>query len=128
MHVTSWPSDSSVGGQPPLSSIVARLKELFLSNLILASPLSVFSKSQNIDIQMHLLHLRGAILPHIDNLDASGSMIMGVSLGSPRVMRMVRRDTRQSDSLRAFEILLLPGSVYIQRYVKSLSSCLRLEN
>lgn len=95
-------------------------------------------------MQTHLLHLstNGAIAPHVDNVDASGSIIMGVSLGSPRVLRMVRRASRPVSGVEgrhasphssetelgsdeestgkvstatAFEVLLSPGSVYIQR-------------
>lgn len=93
---------------------------------------------------------RGAIGPHVDNVDASGSIIMGVSLGAPRVLRMVQRafrpvsgsgmTGRHSDasspglegepgtavdhagSKAAFEVLLAPGSVYIQRLVHGLSA------
>ena len=50
-------------------------------------------------------------------------MIMGVSLGAPRVMRVVRRTHDQERNCvkgthvpSAFEVLLLPGSVYVQRY------------
>lgn len=44
---------------------------------------------------------------------------MGVSLGATRVMRMARRSDNlgDGDTLRAFEVLLLPGSVYFQRFV-----------
>lgn len=63
------------------------------------------------DIQMHLLHLAsiGEIHPHVDNLEASGSWILGVSLGSPRVLRL------ESEGCEPFEVLLPSGSVYVQR-------------
>lgn len=63
------------------------------------------------DIQMHLLHLAttGEIHPHVDNLEASGSWILGVSLGSPRFLRL------ESEGCEPFEVLLPSGSVYVQR-------------
>jgi len=68
--------------------------------------------------QTHLLHLAsdGEILPHIDNTDASGSWILGLSLGSDRVLRMesVEADSDCSAS-HTFDITLPSGSVYIQR-------------
>ena len=65
------------------------------------------------DIQTHILHLAsdGEILPHIDNLQASGTWILGVSLGAERIMRMEGTDGR-TDS---FDVLLPSGSVYLQR-------------
>lgn len=65
------------------------------------------------DIQMHLLHLAttGEIHPHVDNLEASGSWILGVSLGSPRFLRL------ESEGCEPFEVLLPSGSVYVQRCV-----------
>jgi hypothetical protein len=67
-------------------------------------------------LQTHVLHLAtdGEILPHVDNLDASGSIILGVSLGSPRLLRL------EIDSGEVYEHLLEPGSCYIQRYANSL--------
>lgn len=49
---------------------------------------------------------------------------MGVSLGSSRVLRMYKRNTdTSSSSLNEFEVLLLPGSVYIQRCVPKDGPC-----
>ncbi|KAF8317384.1 hypothetical protein DL93DRAFT_2077013 [Clavulina sp. PMI_390] len=142
MHLTSWPDDMTIAselGPPPettplpsLSSIVDRLRSLFLQH----APPAPSSDSPSA-IQTHLLHLSstGAIGPHVDNIGASGSIIMGVSLGSPRILRLVRRPSgspvhldgasgRHVETSRAgsgnsqmpmFEALLLPGSVYIQR-------------
>jgi len=92
MRLTSWPEDGFVG----LTSVLKRLYDL--------------CPSQN--IQIHLLHLasRGFILPHIDNTDASGSWILGVSLGAQRLLRLESRDNALS------ELLLPSGSVYLQRY------------
>lgn len=115
MHAGSWPADATISSpnMPSLSSIINRLQALFHSHLEheIGSP--------TVETQTHLLHLKGAILPHVDNIDASGSMIMGVSLGAPRVLRMTRRTEglRDSDTLRDFQALLIPGSVYIQRLV-----------
>ncbi|KAH9079443.1 hypothetical protein EDB83DRAFT_2540098 [Lactarius deliciosus] len=68
--------------------------------------------------QTHLLHLAsdGEILPHIDNIDASGSWILGVSLGSDRVLRMESVEADSDCSPRhTFDVTLPSGSVYIQR-------------
>ncbi|KAJ7261324.1 hypothetical protein B0H12DRAFT_347990 [Mycena haematopus] len=90
MHLTSWPSDVP-------ASISKRLDSLFPSQ----------------DVQTHLLHLasNGEILPHIDNLSASGSWILGVSLGAERLLHIEPRDGN-GDS---FQVPLPSGSVYIQR-------------
>ncbi|KAI9446426.1 hypothetical protein H4582DRAFT_560246 [Lactarius indigo] len=69
--------------------------------------------------QTHLLHLAsdGEILPHVDNVDASGSWILGVSLGSDRVLRMESVEADSDCSPRhTFDITLPSGSVYIQRH------------
>ncbi|GAA95467.1 uncharacterized protein L969DRAFT_92599 [Mixia osmundae IAM 14324] len=60
---------------------------------------------------MHLLHLSssGRIDPHVDNIEASGGLLAGLSLGSERVMHL----ERSKDD--AFSVLLPPGSLYIQR-------------
>lgn len=100
MHLTSWPTEDV----PELSPILNRLHSLL--------------PTQN--TQTHLLHLgsNGEILPHIDNLGASGSWILGVSLGATRILRMNGRD---NDS---FDVLLPSGSVYMQR-LQSVSPPLR---
>jgi len=68
--------------------------------------------------QTHLLHLAsdGEILPHIDNVGASGSWILGVSLGSERTLRMesVEGDVDRTPK-HAFNVSLSSGSVYIQK-------------
>jgi len=89
MHITSWPPDV-----PGLTPLLDRLRALC------PSP----------ETQTHILHLasNGEILPHIDNPQASGTWILGVSLGAERIMRM--EDTHDS-----FDVLLPSGSVYIQR-------------
>jgi alkylated DNA repair protein alkB family protein 7 len=60
----------------------------------------------------HLLHLspKGAILPHVDNLEASGSVILGLSLGAERTMRLKKKDGEGG-----WELRLPSGSVYLQR-------------
>lgn len=66
----------------------------------------------------HLLHLAsdGEIRPHVDNTDASGSWILGVSLGSDRVLRMETVEADSDCSARhTFDVTLPSGSVYIQR-------------
>ena len=60
----------------------------------------------------HLLHLapKGSILPHVDNLEASGSVILGLSLGAERTMRLKKKAGEGG-----WEIRLPSGSVYLQR-------------
>ncbi|KIJ44239.1 hypothetical protein M422DRAFT_168295, partial [Sphaerobolus stellatus SS14] len=67
MHATSWPED------PALISVLNRLYSL----------LPTIPKE---NVQAHILHLAssGHILPHVDNLQASGSWIAAVSLGGGR--------------------------------------------
>lgn len=92
IHLTAWPQD--ILG---LSPILDRLHSLLPTQ---------------VDIQTHLLHLAsdGRILPHIDNADASGTWIFGVSLGSERILRMIGPDISEN-----FDVLLPSGSVYLQR-------------
>lgn len=103
MHLTSWSEDHN----PGLSLILARLQGLY------PTP----------NIQTHLLHLssEGEILGHVDNIEASGSWILGVSLGAERILRM----ESTSDPEDSFEVLLGSGSVYLQMQV--LSVCIELE-
>ncbi|GLB35086.1 putative 2OG-Fe(II) oxygenase superfamily protein [Lyophyllum shimeji] len=93
MHLNSWP-EAEVAG---LSSILKRL----------------YALCPTPDTQTHLLHLAsyGEILPHVDNVSASGSWIMGVSLGGERMLRM---EGPNGDN-DMFEVLLPSGSVYLQR-------------
>ena len=51
--------------------------------------------------------------PHIDNVRASGTWILGVSLGNTRILRL-ENVTDPSDS---YELALPSGSVYLQRFV-----------
>ncbi|WWC88142.1 uncharacterized protein L201_003047 [Kwoniella dendrophila CBS 6074] len=62
----------------------------------------------------HLLHLspKGEILPHVDNLQASGKFICGVSLGSERTLRLQSKD---KDKKEGWDVRLGNGSVYLQR-------------
>ncbi|KAG0705345.1 hypothetical protein DFH29DRAFT_293496 [Suillus ampliporus] len=93
MHLSSWPEDEN----PGLSFILARLRGLYPTS----------------NIQTHLLHLSsvGEILRHVDNIEASGTWILGVSLGAARVLRM--ESTSNPEDF--FEVLLTSGSVYLQR-------------
>lgn len=63
---------------------------------------------------IHVLHLsaEGKIDAHIDNIEASGPTIVGLSLGSARVMRLGHQSCPIHSHLK---VLLPPGSVYIQR-------------
>ncbi|BEI87134.1 hypothetical protein CcaverHIS002_0704800 [Cutaneotrichosporon cavernicola] len=58
----------------------------------------------------HALHLspEGAILAHVDNLEASGQTIVGASLGATRILRLDKGG-------EGWDVLLPSGSVYIQK-------------
>nr|GAT59640.1 predicted protein [Mycena chlorophos] len=92
MHLSSWPT-SDFSDLPP---ILERLHALLPSQ----------------DTQTHLLHLAsdGEIRPHVDNTAASGTWILGCSLGADRVLRM---ENEGGDDV--FTLPLPSGSVYIQR-------------
>lgn len=64
----------------------------------------------------HALHLSptGKIDPHVDNVDASGSVIIGVSLGAERVLRLERKGA-ENEGGAGWEVLLKSGSVYVQK-------------
>lgn len=93
MHVSAWPED-----QPRLSELLNRLR-LFHSE----EP-----------IQYHLLHLAsdGEIHPHVDHLEAFGSWIVGVSLGSHRILRLEKEIL---DRKFVYDVILPSGSVYVQK-------------
>lgn len=67
-------------------------------------------------LQVHLLHLsgKGVILPHVDNLESSGDVIVGVSLGSERVLRFNPPEEERARGMKSCEVLLEKGSVYVQ--------------
>lgn len=98
-HVSQWPTSDA----PLVEPLLSRLKSLI----------------PDVKTQMHLLQLGsdGEILPHVDNIEASGSWILGLSLGAPRVLRMENID----DEGETFDVLLPSGSVYVQRCVVSFS-------
>ncbi|TFK55176.1 hypothetical protein OE88DRAFT_1010144 [Heliocybe sulcata] len=91
-HVTTWP-ESEIEGLTP---VLRRLYDMTPTK----------------DTQTHILHLAtdGDITPHVDNINASGTWILGVSLGADRVLRL-----ESSDGTDVCEILLPSGSLYIQR-------------
>ncbi|CAE7133510.1 unnamed protein product [Rhizoctonia solani] len=105
--VSSWPDSSP----PELSHILLRLYGLIDSSNNPPSP----GLTTPPNIQTHILHLAstGEILPHVDNVEASGSVIAGVSLGNTRVLRLSQSITSSEDA--SFDVLLESGSVYIQR-------------
>ncbi|KAI0687129.1 hypothetical protein BC835DRAFT_1286912 [Cytidiella melzeri] len=92
IQISSWPDDN-----PELIRTLDRLKSVHPPQPTLT----------------HILHLGsdGEILPHVDNLDASGSWILGVSLGNTRILRL----ENVSDSADTYELALPSGSVYLQR-------------
>jgi alkylated DNA repair protein alkB family protein 7 len=95
MHVSAWPED-----QPRLSELLNRLRQFHPEE----------------PIQYHVLHLAsdGEIHPHVDHLEAFGSWIIGVSLGSERILRL---EKETSDRTPAHDVILPSGSVYVQKWV-----------
>ncbi|KAF9567587.1 hypothetical protein CPC08DRAFT_703119 [Agrocybe pediades] len=93
MHLSNWPTDAFKG----LDVILDRL----------------YSLCPTKDVQTHVLHLAsyGNILPHVDNVGASGSWILGVSLGGERILRLKRKNEEKEET----SIVLPSGSVYLQR-------------
>ena len=65
----------------------------------------------------HLLHLapEGEIKGHVDNLEASGGVILGVCLGADRTLRLSKKS---SDSEVGWDVRLGNGAVYLQKWVK----------
>lgn len=104
MTVSAWPDSS----HSDLASILLRLYKLVDPNNAPSDPGLLTPPN----IQTHILHLAstGVILPHVDNVEASGGMIAGVSLGDTRVLRL-------SQGTDVVDVLLESGSVYIQRCV-----------
>ncbi|KZV93334.1 hypothetical protein EXIGLDRAFT_717317 [Exidia glandulosa HHB12029] len=97
MHASTWPAS------PALDDVLGRVHALL--------PESVSTRKA--DIQSHILHLasNGYIEAHIDNVGASGSWILGVSLGEQRDMLLQSVEPPH----RRHQISLPSGSVYLQK-------------
>ncbi|KAH8117294.1 hypothetical protein DFH11DRAFT_1541595 [Phellopilus nigrolimitatus] len=104
----SSPNTSAFTLNPNPESALESISDLFQPDEITSQGITPDVKTQT-----HILHLgaEGEIFPHVDNLEASGSWILGVSLGAPRTLRM----EKVGDAEDSFEVLLPSGSVYIQR-------------
>lgn len=72
----------------------------------------------------HVLHLapHGGIQAHVDNVDASGSVIIGVSLGASRVLRLRKKlrggaseEGEAGEERGGWDVLLPNGSLYLQK-------------
>jgi alkylated DNA repair protein alkB family protein 7 len=99
MRVSTWDDEKD----PVVKSALGRLETLY---------------PDACSTQTHILHLSadGEIRPHVDNVGASGSWILGVSLGSERMLRMesVEEDVDGIPN-RTLDVSLSSGSVYIQK-------------
>lgn len=65
-------------------------------------------------VSPHILELeagQGGIKPHVDHLDASGSVVAGLCLGSSAVMELIHQD----DPQKWFRVLLPKRCFYFQR-------------
>ncbi|CEQ40856.1 SPOSA6832_02519 [Sporobolomyces salmonicolor] len=82
------------------------------------SPASPLSPPPHLIV--HLLHLSstGSIQPHVDNLEAFGRTIVGVSLGGERIMRFKQVSGAPEGTMQGpaeFEVLVESGSAYVQQ-------------
>ncbi|KAG8933313.1 hypothetical protein FRC01_009963 [Tulasnella sp. 417] len=93
-HVSTWPESAR--------TLLAKVGALMPGSPSLPS------------VQTHALHLasNGEILSHVDNVEASGKTILGISLGAARVLRLQPKESGSSDE--CIDILLESGSVYVQ--------------
>lgn len=102
--------------------VIFNYRETTLSDLNIFPHLSEFVETQikpkfvssgKALLPIHLLELNegGYIKPHIDNLEASGSMIAGLSLNSDCTMRFASSKSRDSRTER-----IPQRSLYLQRY------------
>ncbi|KAG2178037.1 hypothetical protein INT43_003290, partial [Umbelopsis isabellina] len=57
------------------------------------------------------LHSTGEIKAHVDNVEYSGSVVAGLCLLSPAIMKLRHKD----DPNNQLDVLLDPGTFYIQR-------------
>ncbi|OCF75219.1 hypothetical protein I204_04072 [Kwoniella mangroviensis CBS 8886] len=97
----------------PSSNLISTLSKLYT---LLPEISTSMSKSTSIPPEgtiTHLLHLspKGEILPHVDNLEASGKYICGVSLGGERILRLRAKGKKED----GWDVRLNSGSVYLQR-------------
>ncbi|WVQ71110.1 hypothetical protein IAR50_000635 [Cryptococcus sp. DSM 104548] len=111
--------ESIVSNLPPSPSPTSLLALAKLYNLFPLLPSPVPSNPSSSDLPppetlTHFLHLapEGDIGPHVDNLEASGRVILGLSLGAERTLRLVRKKEEGEDG---WDVRLPSGSVYIQR-------------
>ena len=86
------------------------------------SPESDQPFEQPLQTSTHALHLapEGCILAHVDNVDASGTVIIGVSLGAERILRLeeASQEGRKTNIVhKGWDVLLKTGSLYLQKYV-----------
>ncbi|CAK9782247.1 hypothetical protein CC85DRAFT_112688 [Cutaneotrichosporon oleaginosum] len=102
--VTSLPPDASA----ELASVLGRLYRLVPGLKLPASPTPADLPPEG--SSTHALHLapEGAILAHVDNLEASGQTIVGASLGAARILRLDKDG-------EGWDVLLPSGSVYMQK-------------
>ena len=113
MHISCWSEE------PELQKILDRLHSVHPQQSIQTHILHLASEGEIFVSGKSLKNTRVMVLtpqfmqPHVDNVDASGSWILGVSLGNTRILRL-ECATDPSDK---FEILLPSGSIYIQRHV-----------
>ncbi|GHJ84777.1 hypothetical protein NliqN6_1179 [Naganishia liquefaciens] len=135
--ITAFPNPSTIGA-PSYSSILKRVydllpqsagselaRDLYYDKVLPEgspeiSPALDQPFEQPLQTSTHALHLApdGYILPHVDNVDASGTVIIGVSLGADRILRL-EEATQDGPQLKiahkGWDVLLNSGSLYIQK-------------
>ncbi|BGP20887.1 hypothetical protein JCM10213_003385 [Rhodosporidiobolus nylandii] len=110
----------AAGEEGELGAVLQKVYSLLPPPSSSASSSSGQSANPPPHLIMHLLHLSsaGAIHPHVDNVEAFGQTICGVSLGGERVMRFKRVSeplAGMEDGPDEFSVLVEKGSAYIQQ-------------
>jgi len=111
--------ETTISSLPPITSFPAIPNLLNRAFALLPGSPQIDGESSDTlppETISHLLHLAptGKILGHVDNLEASGSVIMGICLGSDRILRL-DRDAKDGSGKEGWEVLLKNGTVYLQK-------------
>jgi alkylated DNA repair protein alkB family protein 7 len=106
-------TNPSTSSQPSNNSTTTK-KERTTPLEMMTSIKSEFFPSTWNWVAPHILELeagQGGIKPHVDHLDASGSVVAGLCLGSSAVMELIHQD----DPQKWFRVLLPKRCFYFQR-------------
>ncbi|KZT53736.1 hypothetical protein CALCODRAFT_500782 [Calocera cornea HHB12733] len=127
LHDVFLPDDCYTWEERHFDSVIHHFRESSVANLCNGSSSALWGairkhfREEAYEMEkngslMHLLHLstHGYIEGHVDNVEASGKMILGVSLGAARVLRMTGVEEEEG---RQFQCLLDSGDAYITKGV-----------